>query len=135
MAAYEVRCPRCDVSFPVGTKVCVHCGGRTTRPTDHRDAGPIISDSWPPDLAAIGDLHVSDVSSGAADGANHPIEPSQESPFSIGSSGLGDEVANDRELEQDDEPPGIMRSVINSVGGLIWIILLIAFSMARDCGD
>ncbi len=25
---YEVRCHRCDVSFPIGTKRCVHCGGR-----------------------------------------------------------------------------------------------------------
>ena len=27
--AYEVRCRHCDVSFPVGTKRCVHCGERT----------------------------------------------------------------------------------------------------------
>lgn len=26
---YEVRCHRCDVSFPLGTKRCFHCGGRT----------------------------------------------------------------------------------------------------------
>jgi hypothetical protein len=26
---YEVRCPRCNVSFPPGTKRCMHCGGRT----------------------------------------------------------------------------------------------------------
>jgi hypothetical protein len=24
---YEVNCTRCRVSFPVGTRVCVHCGG------------------------------------------------------------------------------------------------------------
>ena len=24
---YEVRCPSCDVSFPVGQKRCIHCGG------------------------------------------------------------------------------------------------------------
>lgn len=29
-SAYEVRCPRCDVSFPVGTRRCLHCGGPTT---------------------------------------------------------------------------------------------------------
>ena len=23
---YEVYCTRCNVSFPVGTRVCVHCG-------------------------------------------------------------------------------------------------------------
>ncbi len=26
---YEVRCPRCDVSFPPETRRCVHCGGKT----------------------------------------------------------------------------------------------------------
>jgi hypothetical protein len=26
---YEVRCERCQVSFPIGTKLCIHCGGRT----------------------------------------------------------------------------------------------------------
>ncbi|MEZ4334635.1 MAG: hypothetical protein R3F35_23000 [Myxococcota bacterium] len=29
---YEVRCPRCDVSFPIGTRRCVHCGGPTAAP-------------------------------------------------------------------------------------------------------
>ena len=27
-AGYEVRCHTCDVSFPPGEKVCLHCGGR-----------------------------------------------------------------------------------------------------------
>jgi hypothetical protein len=26
--AVEVRCDHCDVSFPVGTKQCMHCGNR-----------------------------------------------------------------------------------------------------------
>jgi hypothetical protein len=29
VSQYEVRCESCRVSFPVGTKVCIHCGGRT----------------------------------------------------------------------------------------------------------
>ena len=28
MPDFEVRCLNCDVSFPVGTKRCLHCGGR-----------------------------------------------------------------------------------------------------------
>ncbi len=24
---FEVRCPSCDVSFPTGTRRCLHCGG------------------------------------------------------------------------------------------------------------
>jgi hypothetical protein len=29
---YEVRCPACAVSFPVGTRRCIHCGGATAVP-------------------------------------------------------------------------------------------------------
>ena len=29
---YEVRCPTCAVTFPVGTRRCIHCGGPTTTP-------------------------------------------------------------------------------------------------------
>jgi hypothetical protein len=29
---YEVRCPTCNVSFPVGTRRCVHCGSPTALP-------------------------------------------------------------------------------------------------------
>ena len=30
--AYEVRCHGCNVSFPVGTKRCLHCGEKIGRP-------------------------------------------------------------------------------------------------------
>jgi len=28
---YEVYCPRCSVTFPVGQKHCIHCGGRLSK--------------------------------------------------------------------------------------------------------
>lgn len=28
---FEVRCERCNVSFPVGTRSCLHCGDRIGR--------------------------------------------------------------------------------------------------------
>ena len=28
---FEVYCPRCRVTFPTGTKRCIHCGGRIGR--------------------------------------------------------------------------------------------------------
>ncbi len=30
VSPYEVTCHKCDVTFPVGTKVCMHCGGPTS---------------------------------------------------------------------------------------------------------
>lgn len=29
---FEVYCARCRVSFPVGTRTCIHCGERIARP-------------------------------------------------------------------------------------------------------
>jgi len=28
---YEVYCPHCSVTFPVGQKHCIHCGGRLSK--------------------------------------------------------------------------------------------------------
>ena len=29
--AFEVYCQRCRVTFPLGTRTCLHCGGRLAR--------------------------------------------------------------------------------------------------------
>ena len=36
---YEVRCTRCRVTFPVGTRACIHCGQPIDRP-GAETAGP-----------------------------------------------------------------------------------------------
>jgi hypothetical protein len=45
VAPFEVYCTFCNVSFPVGTRSCVHCGrpiGRSAAaPRTLRDPGPI----------------------------------------------------------------------------------------------
>ena len=33
---YEVLCHHCNVTFPVGSKRCIHCGGRLGRRTESR---------------------------------------------------------------------------------------------------
>jgi hypothetical protein len=37
---YEVFCPRCSVTFPVGTRHCLHCGGRLPRERGRLIAAP-----------------------------------------------------------------------------------------------
>jgi ribosomal protein L37E len=32
-APFEVHCERCRVTFPVGTRRCIHCGSPTSRAT------------------------------------------------------------------------------------------------------
>lgn len=102
-SAYEVRCPRCDVSFPIGTRKCVHCGG----PIGRSDGGAILESLVEP-------------SAGPADEYLDPtlIIPDQD----------------ERELETSDEPSTIGRSLIRSLGGLVWVIVLIGFTLARNCG-
>ena len=48
---YEVYCTRCRVSFPVGTRVCVHCGQPIGRAPAAAPAlrGPAPIDADPPD--------------------------------------------------------------------------------------
>lgn len=122
-AAYEVRCPRCDVSFPVETKVCIHCGGRTAPPDEAGRRGAVAA-------AAIDWTH----------------ETSGDSPFSIESAraerGVGSDGTQDDgsrtivfDADPEDEPPTTSRSILSSLGGLIWIVLLIGFSIARSCGQ
>lgn len=43
LTVYEVRCEHCDVSFPPGTRRCIHCGQRIGRPRLLPGAGDIQS--------------------------------------------------------------------------------------------
>ena len=56
-APFEVYCERCRVTFPLGTRRCIHCGGRTsTSRGDARarlepaDAPEIVDAEVDPDL-------------------------------------------------------------------------------------
>jgi len=101
--SYEVRCPRCDVSFPVGTRKCIHCGG----PTGTVDQAVTLESLLHPSTAPVDEY----------------ADPEFEVP--------GQE---ERELEVSDEPSSIGRSLIRSLGGFVWVIVLIGFTLARNCG-
>lgn len=73
---------------------------------------------------------------GARDyGTPEAIHPDSESPFAMGDSWPDEITENDRVLEEAEEPQSLGRQLMRSLGGLIWILLLIAFSIARDCGE
>jgi hypothetical protein len=49
MTPYEWWCPRCQVTYPPGTRVCIHCGGLVgpeRGPRPGRREG-IVSRGWP----------------------------------------------------------------------------------------
>ncbi len=147
---YEVRCPRCDVSFPVETRTCIHCGGPTA------EAGAFFAMDDPAELVAP-------LESSGASTRPSSIEPETgaDSPFGgIGESIFGESTAthddayhhhdaheadhahvahgeygDDRSYEGEHGPPSFVQSLMRSMGSLIWIVILIAFSLSRSCGN
>lgn len=137
--AYEVRCPRCDVSFPAETRTCFHCGGPTGQASifggDESGASLVSSHHASSDYGTSGPTTADAYGSVQS---NTPIEPAGESPFSLGESLGGvfeDDRTNERELETGAPAKSMLGSLVQSLGGLIWVLLLIGFSLARSCSD
>jgi len=108
---YEVRCPHCDVSFPPETRKCIHCGG----PTAKRGAAPLVRQWIEPD------------SERSASQSPAPIEPEPDPFFSMRpTAGEG--------AEGETDSSSLSRTLLRSLGTLIWVGLLIAFTLARNCG-
>jgi len=76
-------------------------------PTGRPDGG-VIAESWLPP------------SSAAADEYPDPL--------------LAMPDQHERELEMSDPPSSIGRSLIRSLGGFVWVVVLIGFTLARNCG-
>ena len=112
---YEVRCPRCDVSFPVEQKRCIHCGGPVGKPgrveaATHTAPAPESSDAFGTRPAEHEGMM--------------PIEP-EESPFLS--------TFSDDDQGETTESRSAFGSLLRSFGTIIWIVLLIAFSLAQNC--
>lgn len=105
---YEVRCLRCDVSFPVETRRCIHCGGATSA----SGAGGAVG-------AYAG---TAESIAGGAPGTHPPA------PIGIGER---DEL----EAPEAPRPQGVAASLLRSFGSLFWIIALVGFSLARSCSE
>ncbi|MEZ4281989.1 MAG: hypothetical protein R3F21_20490 [Myxococcota bacterium] len=117
---YEVRCPRCDVSFPVETRRCIHCGGPTsaagaTAPVvvDTKDMPPWIRSS---EEAGRSPGAYDDAGSGG--GGSVPR--------------IGDE---DRAEVPEEAPSSLASTLLRTFGSLFWVIALVAFSILRNCGE
>ncbi|MFP6655183.1 MAG: hypothetical protein VCB25_06120 [Myxococcota bacterium] len=109
---YEVRCFRCDVSFPVETRICMHCGGAIARAHVARLLG---TEAWQ--------------ESSAAAYSPEPIEPPDGSLFTLPKFD-----SSEREVPLSEEPTSTGRSLIRGLGGFVWVILLIGFTLMRNCG-
>ena len=137
--AYEVRCPRCDVTFPAETRTCFHCGGPTGQPSFFSSGEPEVHvASSSPSSSDYGTSGPTTSDAYGSRQSSAPIEPSSESPFSMGGSLGGvfeDDRSNERELETDAPSRSILGPLVQSLGGIIWVLLVIGFSLARSCSD
>lgn len=129
---YEVRCPNCDVSFPVETRTCLHCGGKTT------EAGAFFDMEDPVEFSTGVGADGYEISS------SRPSEQDAsqvDAPFGVlHEAGIfrddsRSEPENDRAYQEEAEPPGFVQTLMRSAGSFIWVLLLIAFSLSRSCGD
>ena len=108
-SSYEVRCPRCDVSFPVETRRCIHCGG------------PTAASASPPPMA------VETVSS-------FPWSRPQETPTGAPEDGAAPGGGGGSELPEE-APTSTGATLLRTFGSLIWVVALVAFSILRSCSD
>ncbi len=117
---YEVRCPRCDVSFPVGTRRCIHCGGATAASDVPVPAAIETGATSPWIRTAPGPL--GDTSPTGAAGGPGPTG----GPGPLGGDAL--EVP-------DEAAPSFGTTLLRTFGSLFWVIALVAFSILRSCGE
>lgn len=117
---YEVRCPACDVSFPVETRRCIHCGGPTS--AARAPSASVIDPAGMPPW-----VRTSEEGSGPPD----PYDGS-------GSSGTAQipGAGNAESVEAPEEAPSSLAStLLRTFGSLFWVIALVAFSILRNCGE
>ncbi len=101
---FEVRCDDCSVSYPIGTKRCMYCGGRP----GHK---PLFARQLQFD--PLGELELSE----------EPIEPIDSLPS-----------MNTPIDQQDDEAGEQPRSsLFRLFGNLSWVILFALITLYRAC--
>lgn len=100
---FEVRCPSCNVSFPVGTRRCIHCGARTSKSLGNGSGG--LRSHEPASTQEVrGTWSAIDYDGG-------------ESPFE----------------EAEDEIVVQRSSILRRSATVIWVVLLIGISVTRAC--
>ena len=123
---YEVRCPNCDVSFPIETRNCIHCGGATSSVPQIANAD---TGEWQ-GVDAYDSHRTADPFAGtaAAMPSNGPAREDSDALFRLPEFG-----SDDSDALESDEPNSIGRSLVRRLGGFVWIIVLIGFTLVRTC--
>jgi hypothetical protein len=109
---YEIRCQRCDVSFPPETKVCVHCGERIRPQRQVLTSVPALEDVFQGIMPA-------DALAGKSSSAVLPDSPGMEIP------------EDPSEAIEEEEQPRFSKSRL--LGNLVWIVLAVLASVFQVC--
>lgn len=126
----------------------MHCGGPTSR------AGTIAYDPTDPYADPYAEADDSEEYSTdysirhaaeRADSANPGIRTGSsgggtktsagDSPYSIRDAAGGGAHEEDIESDPGEQKGSVLGSLFQSMGGIIWVLLLIGFSLARSCGE
>ena len=109
---YEIRCQRCDVSFPPESKVCVHCGERIRPQRQVLTSVPALEDVFQGIIPAAA---LEDKSSSAAFPGSPGMEIPEDPPGAI----------------EEEEQPRFSKSRL--LGNLVWIVLAVLASAFQVC--
>ena len=112
MSDYEVWCASCDVSFPVDSKRCLHCGGRTVADRPAKGLGGA------PRFAMDSEAHLLAPISGHGSGhADEELMP------------LSTEAA----LAEAEEEQSPRRRGLRAGMSVVWMVLLAAGYIWQNC--
>ena len=128
------------MSFAAGTKNCIHCGGRTyaavetgepiMKPGEFGFSGgeAQIGGGQPlePEADTLESMFRRSTSSGSSSTSSTTLSPTQDDRRFSG------EDAGD--YSEAEGPPSPARSLLSTFGSLIWVAILILFSLGRTCG-
>ena len=123
---FEVRCLHCDVTFPVETRVCTHCGAATAASSDGGVAtgAPPLDFDYRDEAARFGG--VEETSNWQSSSAAEPRLGDGSSPSPFPSPNAFDQVG------ETSPTPSAGRSILGSMGSLIWIVVIIALSISNQ---
>lgn len=122
---YEVRCLRCDVSFPPEARRCLHCGGPTSPSDAVANTGLVSAPSPPfggPDPTPIGI------------GSSGPFPWSRDSG-SADPGALASHLPDAAAPSPDEGKPAVGATLLRSLGSVLWLVALVAFSIVRSCSE
>ena len=112
---FEIRCDRCNVSFPPETKVCFHCGERLGPRRQVLDSAPTLEEAF---------KHLMPADPRAKKSDSDLLDAQRVSP----------DVAYESEsIAEEEQEEGPRSTKARLLGNFVWIALAVVFTVYRAC--